>query len=298
MQILVLGDVILDIYLRGKISRISPEAPVPVIKNATETYAAGGAANVAVNLANIGEEVMLCGIVGNDDNGEKLKSVLSQTHVKYDLLQSEHLPTISKLRIIADYHHLARIDHEYSFEQEAERLFERVQNLSADILILSDYNKGSVTHPEKIITHFKNQGTKILVDPKKSISSYKGAWLIKPNRNEFVRYLGDFSSYNELIDKAQKAICQYDIAQMLVTLGNEGMMYVNKETAEFYPARTQQVADITGAGDTVLVGLAYGISKGLSIHQSILLAKTLAEISVTKVGTYVLTKEDLQQFNL
>ncbi|MCO5249457.1 MAG: PfkB family carbohydrate kinase [Chitinophagales bacterium] len=295
MQILIIGDVMLDIYLQGEISRISPEAPVPVIKNATKSFSAGGAANVAANLANIGADICLYGIIGKDEDGRQLMNVLKEANVNFKSNITADLPTITKLRIIGNRHHLARLDTEYSYEKEADSLFEKVKSETPEILILSDYNKGSIVQSESIIQHFKNKGVKVLVDPKKAFSEYKGAWIIKPNKNEFIRHLGFFSNHEELVEKAQNAIKLYDIQQMLVTLGSEGMMYITKDTFIFFPAQTQQVADITGAGDTVLTGLVYGIIQGFPIQKSILLAKTLAEISVTKMGTYVINKNDLQK---
>lgn len=293
MQVLVVGDVMLDIYRSGRISRISPEAPVPVILNAQDTYSAGGAANVAVNLASMGLNVALSGITGHDENAVRLKEILDDAGILSTFLTADHQPTISKLRIIGNGHHITRIDTEGDFSGEAENLYRKTIGIQSPWVVLSDYNKGSLTQIERYIEVFQAQGAKVLVDPKREISAYKGAWLIKPNRNEFIKYIGEFSSHTELIEKAQQTARKYHFSHMLITLGSEGMMYVTATTAKFFPSVSQQVADITGAGDTVIAGLIYGLSNGCDLEESVILAKRLAELSVTKIGTYVVTQEDI-----
>ncbi len=294
MEVLVLGDVMLDIYKKGSISRISPEAPVPVLLNTEESYFAGGAANVAVNLASLGIRTNLCGIIGKDTAGNILEDVLNNFGVKKHLIVSESLPTITKLRVIGNGHHLVRIDSEENFGNYAEKLFSAAQNLTAPYVILSDYNKGSLQNTEKYIAHFQSGGAKVLVDPKKEIGAYKNAWFVKPNRSEFVRYVGSFTSKSELTEKAANALKAHNFEHLLITLGGEGMVYVNKKQAEFFPSISQQVADITGAGDTVLAGLTYGLSAGYEVRKAIILAQRLAELSVTKSGTYVVTRDDVR----
>lgn len=293
MQVFVIGDVMLDIYQSGIISRISPEAPVPVVLNAQETFAAGGAANVAVNLASIGLPTRIAGIIGKDSNGEKLSQIIKNAGITTQLFQSESQPTISKCRVLGNEHHLARIDTEGNFSNEASTLFEAVKNQMAPWIILSDYNKGSLQNIPEYIHHFQSKGAKVIADPKREISAYQGAWLIKPNKNEFLKYIGNFSNHEELIEKAKKTLQKNQIQQMLITLGSEGMMYVNLEHHQYYPSQTIQVADITGAGDTVLAGLVYGLANGKDIYESILISKKLAEYAVTKIGTYVLTSKDI-----
>lgn len=295
MQVLVVGDVMLDIYRSGRISRMSPEAPVPVILNAQNTYAGGGAANVAVNLAAMGLDVTLGGIVGKDEHAGQLQKLLEAAGVQTIFTHTGEQPTITKLRVLGNGHHLVRIDTEGSFVLYAEQLLQSVRDLDTSWVVLSDYHKGSLVAIEQYIADFQDRGAKVLVDPKREISAYRGAWFIKPNKNEFTRYIGEFSTNEELIEKAQQAIRDYHFQHMLVTLGSAGMMYVTAETHQFFPSVSQQVADITGAGDTVLAGLVYGLIEGLEIEKAILLAKKLAELSVTKVGTYVITREDVKQ---
>lgn len=293
MEVLVIGDMILDIYSIGKISRISPEAPVPVVLNAKTSYAAGGAANVATNLASMGLNISIAGILGKDSNAQQLHKILENYHISSTLIQSESCPTITKLRVIGDGRHIVRLDSEMKFDQESEQLFQQVLKLEAPLVVLSDYDKGSVVNPEKYITHFQSKGIKVIVDPKKEMSAYAGAWFIKPNKNEFVTFIGSFDNHEELIGKARAAIYKYHFEHMLVTLGGEGMMYVTINHYEFFPAKDQEVADITGAGDTVMAGLVFGLVKGYSIKEAILFSKRMAELSVTKVGTYVIQKEDV-----
>ncbi len=298
MQVLVVGDVMLDIYRSGRISRISPEAPVPVILNAQDTYAAGGAANVAVNLASMGLRVALSGITGNDENAVRLKEIVEDADIASEFLLSDSQPTISKLRIIGNGHHITRIDTEGNFSEDAENLYLKTIGIKAPWVVLSDYNKGTLTQIERYISEFQSNGSKVLVDPKREISAYKGAWFVKPNRNEFVKYIGEFSSHAELIEKAQQTVRKYHFSHMLITLGSEGMMYVTAAAAKFFPSVSQQVADITGAGDTVIAGLIYGLSNGCDLEESVILAKRLAELSVTKIGTYVVTKEDIESLGM
>lgn len=295
MQVMVIGDIMLDIYMRGQISRISPEAPVPVILNAQKTYTAGGAANVAVNLASMGLDVALYGIVGADTEGEVLNDILKQYNVRQFLITAQSLPTITKRRMIGNGHHIVRIDTEESFHPFSEKLYVSVKKTEVPYVVLSDYNKGSLLSIENYISKLQSQGTKVFVDPKREISAYRGAWFVKPNRQEFIKYIGSFSTIQELIGKAQAALRTYDFQHMLVTLGGEGMLYVNAETSKYYPSVAQQVTDITGAGDTVLAGLIYGLSKGYEINEAILFSQRLAELSVTKSGTYVVTLDDIER---
>lgn len=295
MQVMVIGDIMLDIYMRGQISRISPEAPVPVILNAQKTYTAGGAANVAVNLASMGLDVALYGIVGADTEGKVLNDILKQYNVRQFLITAQSLPTITKRRMIGNGHHIVRIDTEESFHPFSEKLYASVKKTEVPYVVLSDYNKGSLLSIENYISKLQSQGTKVFVDPKREISAYRGAWFVKPNRQEFIKYIGSFSTIQELIGKAQAALRTYDFQHMLVTLGGEGMLYVNAETSKYYPSVAQQVTDITGAGDTVLAGLIYGLSKGYEINEAILFSQRLAELSVTKSGTYVVTLDDIER---
>lgn len=293
MEALVIGDIILDIYNIGLISRISPEAPVPIVLNAKNTYSAGGAANVAVNLASMGLNIGIAGIVGMDHHALQMKNILKEYNIQSSIIASETSPTITKMRVIGNGKHIVRLDNEVKFTQEAELLLNEVFNLEAPWVVLSDYDKGTLADTNKYIAHFQSKGAKVIVDPKKEMSAYKGAWFIKPNKYEFVKYIGTYESHEELVLKAQEAIQIYNFENMLVTLGGEGMMYITSNHLEFFPAINQEVADITGAGDTVLAGLVYGLVKGFSIKEAILFSKRMAELSVTKVGTYVLQKEDI-----
>lgn len=293
MEVLVIGDLILDIYNIGQISRISPEAPVPVVLNPEKIYAAGGAANVAVNLSSMGLQIGIAGIVGMDHNSLQIKNILNEYNIESLIIASETSPTITKIRVIGNGRHIVRLDNEVKFTQEAESLLEEVFKLEAPWVILSDYDKGTLADTTRYIAHFQSKGGKVIVDPKKEMSAYKGAWFIKPNKNEFVKYIGTFDSHEELVAKSQEAIRTYEFENMLVTLGGEGMMYITSNHSEFFPAINQEVADITGAGDTVLAALVYGLIKGYSTKDAILFSKRMAELSVTKVGTYVLQKEDI-----
>ena len=296
MQVIVIGDVMLDVYYNGKISRISPEAPVPIILNANETYTGGGAANVALNLSGLGLDAKLYGIVGQDELAQKLKSTLDKANIRYYLITSDCQPTITKRRILGNNHHVVRMDTESPFSKDyAEELKKSAESIEATYVVLSDYDKGSLIDIADYIKKFQSKGIRVIVDPKKELQAYSGAWFVKPNQAEFNKYVGAFSTHSELIAKAQDCIKRCHFEHMLVTLGSEGMMYINVKEAKFFAAETQSVADITGAGDTVIAGLIYGLMHQNSIEQSILLAKKMAELSVTQVGTYVLGKKDLHK---
>lgn len=294
MDVLVIGDVMLDIYQTGKISRISPEAPVPVLLNAVETAAAGGAANVAVNISSIGLNVALGGIIGQDKHSEKLSHIIYNAGITPFLLPSSDQPTVTKCRVIGNGHHLVRMDFEGNFQKETHNLFQTVENIIAPWVVLSDYDKGSLHNIQPFIQNFKEKGSNVIVDPKRKIEHYQNAWLIKPNQNEFIKYIGEFSNHQELIEKARVTLSRYNIEHMLITLGSEGMMYVHQDAYQYFPSRSIQVADITGAGDTVLAGLVFGLVKGKNLIESIQIAQKLAELSVTKIGTYVLTADDIK----
>ena len=287
----------LDIYKEGSISRISPEAPVPVLLNTHDIYAAGGAGNVAVNLASMGCEITLAGIIGNDKEGEILKSIIHEQNIAFRYLISKQAPTISKTRIISAGKHLVRIDKELSFENESGVLFDSVKDLDPGYVVISDYNKGTLSDIRNIIFQYRKKNIKVFVDPKRSMEHYRGAWLIKPNKTEFERYVGTYNNDSEIVMKGRQALLDNDIEHMLVTLGAKGMIYINHTDHEIIPARSLKVYDITGAGDTVISTLVYEVAKGNTIRNAIVRSRDMAGISVSHFGTYVIKPSDMQEYS-
>jgi len=298
MRALVIGDIMLDIYREGEISRISPEAPVPVILNPQDTYAAGGAANVAVNLASMGTSTILAGIIGNDYEGQQLIKITESAHVLTHYICAEALPTISKTRIIANGKHVTRLDREFPYSQYAHQLTDLVQKIEAELVIISDYNKGSLADIPGLISSFNQKGTKVLVDPKRDFSFYEGAWLIKPNRIEFEKFVGTFSDFNELVEKGRNALLKYNIRHMVVTLGSKGIMYIHSDDHQYYPAKAENVYDITGAGDTVISAIVHMLTQNKSLTEAITCARDMSGIAVSNFGTYVITAKDLSTYTL
>ena len=288
MKISVFGDVMLDEYVIGKTNRICPEAPVPIIKNPSVSRMAGGAANVAANVASLTEmKIDLYGSVGNDESKKYLEEILESQNVTSIFTISETSKTITKRRILSDDHFVARID----IEEELPNIDTQINDF--DIAILSDYNKGTLSNSQSLIDLF--QGRPTLVDPKRTFDNYCGAYLIKPNEKEFREFVCDFKNKEQLIFNAQLSLIQNDIENMLVTLGENGMILVKKDGSYIeFPAKKVDVYDVTGAGDVVIATIAYGLSKKMSLKNSIELAINAAAVAVSKTGTYIVNKKDLK----
>jgi D-beta-D-heptose 7-phosphate kinase/D-beta-D-heptose 1-phosphate adenosyltransferase len=287
MTISVFGDVMLDEYVRGTTTRMCPEAPVPIVKNPTVERAAGGAANVASNVASLLElPVNLYGSTGDDLESEYLKEILLSKNVTPLFTKFDSAKTTVKRRILSGDQYITRIDIETPLEAVS------YQPDNADIIIISDYNKGSVSNANELIRLFN--GAPVLVDPKNTFDNYYGAYLVKPNEKEFREYVCDYSSKEELIKAARENIIKNDIANMLITLGSNGMILVNRKECVEFPAENVEVYDVTGAGDVVIATIAYGLYSGKSLKSSIELSINAASIAVSKPGTYVVTKSDLK----
>lgn len=292
--IAVIGDVILDEYWYGVSERISPEAPVPVVLKKQSQSKLGGASNVALNVVSLEEDPYLIGLIGLDEAGGKLKALLVENNIKFNLIEKENLPTIQKLRILANNHYIGRVDFEEEFKTSSEELLSTLPS-GVQYCILSDYGKGTLStelNPEdetklkELIQNLKAQSCKVLVDPKSKFSNYQGSWLIKPNRKEFQTYVGKFSDFNDLKAKAQRCLAENQIENMLITLGADGMVLVTPEDMKVWPSRALEVFDVTGAGDTVIATLASFMAKGLNLEEAIEMANKAAAIAVSKKGVY------------
>ncbi|QAB14737.1 bifunctional D-glycero-beta-D-manno-heptose-7-phosphate kinase/D-glycero-beta-D-manno-heptose 1-phosphate adenylyltransferase HldE [Hydrogenovibrio thermophilus] len=298
-KILVVGDVMLDQYWSGRAGRISPEAPVPVVKVADEDVRAGGAANVALNIADLGAQVQLIGIVGRDSFGEQLSQVLKDADVTSDWVYSE-AGTICKLRVLSHHQQLIRMDFENAVpEKDAQALADLVASQVAafDVVVISDYAKGALQYVEKMIEAAKRQDVPVLIDPKgDDFTRYSGATLVKPNQGEFELIVGACPTEQDVVERGEKLIRDIDIDALLVTRSEHGMALVEQGAKPtLLKSQAQEVFDVTGAGDTVIATLATAFGSGMSLPDSVRLANEAASIVVRKVGTSTVTRVELEE---
>ena len=298
-NVLVIGDLMLDSFYYGKASRISPEAPVPVVNVERIEELPGGAANVAMNIASLGAKSQVCGITGLDDAAKVLQQKLNSVGVDCAFNYSETTNTIIKRRVISNHQQLLRMDFESPFgSDEWLALKDIVEPLLADtsVMVLSDYNKGTLADPQYWINLAKQKNIPVLVDPKGSdFVKYRGADLITPNMTEFEAIVGKVESEADLIGKAQQLITKLEIGALLITRSEHGMSLIRKDQPEFHlPAIAKEVADVTGAGDTVISTLAATLAAGGDLEQAVTLANVAASIVVSKLGTATVSGPELQ----
>jgi len=297
-RVLVVGDAMLDRYWFGEVERISPEAPVPIVKIDHEEERAGGAANVARNAAALGAQVTLLSVVGADEPGARLEALLKREHIHPQLHHDRDIKTTVKLRVIAGRkQQLLRVDFETSPSHEvlASKLrdFKRILG-DMDVVILSDYGKGGLTHIVKMISMARRAGKKVLVDPKgEDYSRYSGATLITPNRAEFRQVAGGWNGERELTERAQKLRHKLGVQALLVTRGEEGMTLFEDGTRFHVRTQAREVSDVSGAGDTVIATLAVALAGGARMKEAVRLANRAAGIVVGKFGTAVVTPKEL-----
>ncbi len=301
-SVCVIGDIMLDVYISGDTDRISPEAPVPILKINRRTEVLGGAGNVVRNLSALGAKVNFIGVIGNDDNGKKINSLLGDIEsVVFKTEVINNIPTIVKSRFIAQGQQLLRADEEQNFQMTND-LEERLLNhfhIALDfcnIVIISDYDKGVVSSSlsKAVIQMATQKSIPVFVDPKgNDLLKYFGATLIKPNRKELSRFFGgvDVSGKErfysqELLVKAQSQYC-------LVTLGKDGMILTSKDGDVPINAIKREVYDVTGAGDTVIATLAALYGAGIAMEDAVFLSNMTAGIAITKTGTAIVTMEEL-----
>ena len=297
-RVLVVGDVMLDRYWFGDVSRISPEAPVPIVKIEREKETPGGAANVARNAAALGAQVSLLSVVGTDEPGDRLESLLKGMRVTTQLHRDRGFQTTVKLRVIGGRNQqLLRVDFETppGHEVLASKLrdFERMLG-RADVVILSDYGKGGLTHIVKMIAMARRAGKKVLVDPKgDDYSRYRGATLITPNRSEFRQVAGAWKGERELTERAQQLRRKLDAKALLITRGDEGMTLFQDGSRLHVATQAREVSDVSGAGDTVIATLGVALAGGAGMKDAVRLANRAAGIVVGKFGTAVVTPKEL-----
>lgn len=303
-KILIVGDVMLDKYYFGSVERISPEAPVPIVNIRKEESRLGGAANVANNIASLGGQTLLCGTIGHDLLGKELERISRQKNIRTMLLRTP-CPTITKARIIGGKQQIVRVDYEdrSALRNEDKKLLQEAvsANLSDyDILVISDYGKGLITEEfcSYLIRHAKKAGKKIIIDPKgRNWKKYSGADLVTPN----VKELSDIVGYtvpntDRAIEKAaREAIEANHLTSLLVTRSEKGMSLISNMPPIHIPTHSEEVFDVSGAGDTVVATLSICLAAGMSIIEAMQTANIAAGIVVKKVGTATLTIEELVQ---
>ncbi|MCM2680389.1 bifunctional D-glycero-beta-D-manno-heptose-7-phosphate kinase/D-glycero-beta-D-manno-heptose 1-phosphate adenylyltransferase HldE [Echinimonas agarilytica] len=299
-RVVVAGDLMLDRYWQGPTSRISPEAPVPVVKVEQLDDRPGGAANVALNLAALTVHTELLGMTGKDEAADALGTALSGVGIATHFQQVGHCPTITKLRVLSRHQQLIRLDFEDNFaEVDASPLLADFETAiqGAGIAILSDYAKGALSQVSEMIAIAKRNGIPVLVDPKGSeFEKYRGATLMTPNLSEFELVVGCCNTEQELVEKAHALRQELELDALLVTRGEQGMTLITADQAELHlPAVVKEVYDVTGAGDTVISVLAASLAAGASMPASCALANIAAGIVVGKLGTSTVSQMELAQ---
>lgn len=304
VRVLVLGDVMLDQYLFGKTERISPEAPVPVVRLFERKFVPGGAGNVAANIKGLGAQVYLFGIVGRDENAENLKKSLEEKSVRTDFLQiSPERQTTVKTRVIAESQQICRVDVEDEFDlssNEEEKIWSGIEEVfeDTDIFVVSDYAKGLITENmiTRLITKVNSNGGKILVDPKgKNYLKYKNASIITPNYKESVEAIEYLSRQMKKDVNLENFAGMLGLEAFLVTEGERGMTLFENSKTHKLEATARNVFDVTGAGDTVIAVLAVAAGAGMSFLESAKLANFAAGLSVEQIGTSIVPIEELEK---
>lgn len=300
-RVLVVGDVILDRYWRGPTDRVSPEAPIPVVKVEDVEERVGGAGNVALNIASLGSQVKLLGITGADEAAEVLKNKLSSAEVKCDFQKIATLPTVTKLRVMSRSQQLLRLDFEKQLDDPValdaqSSAFEKALD-DVDIVVASDYAKGSLSKIETLIAMANKKNVPILIDPKGTdFSRYRGANIVKPNYSEFEAVVGPCAHEEDIVLKGKALMKEYQWDALLITRSEHGMTLLQAEKDPMHiPVQGSEVYDVTGAGDTVIATLAAALASGEKIEAATFLANYAASIVVGKVGTAAIGAHELRR---
>lgn len=298
-NVLVVGDIMLDRYWYGGTNRISPEAPVPVVKIDALEERPGGAANVAMNITSLSGNVRLIGLTGIDEAAKILDEELSKHHVHCDFVAVSTHPTITKLRVLSRNQQLIRIDFEEGFDKvDASPILERIQTAltTHKVLVLSDYAKGALSSVQKMIDLANQANVPILVDPKGTdFERYRCATLLTPNMSEFEAVVGQCDSEQEIVEKGLALIKKYQLKALLVTRSEKGMTLLQLDKPTYHlPTQAKEVFDVTGAGDTVIATLAAALASGQSLEDSCYLANAAAGVVVGKLGTSTVSQVELE----
>jgi rfaE bifunctional protein kinase chain/domain len=304
--ILVIGDLMVDHYIWGGATRLSPEAPVPIVMVKTETTTLGGAGNLAQNLVSLGAKVIACGIVGNDEAGKQLIEMLVNEGIDTSaIITDSQRPTTVKTRVLVGSQQLVRIDREltHSLTQELEDglLKSLAKHISeADIVVLSDYNKGllSPVFTQGVITAANALKKRVIIDPKGlNYAKYSGAFIIKPNKKELAEAAKaeKINTIEDIQQAGKTIIAQTGAAYLVVTLSEEGIAILSGGECKLLPVKAREVFDVTGAGDTVLAAIAYFIASGLSVEEACGLANHAAAIVIRHLGSVSTTIDEIIQ---
>lgn len=290
----------LDRYWHGGTYRISPEAPVPVVKVNGQEERIGGAGNVALNIASLGAGASLVAVVGEDEAAAALKTRLQSAGIYCDFQASKNNPTITKLRVISRHQQLLRLDFEESFSAgDVDQLASKSSALlsGVGVVVLSDYAKGTLQNPQEIIRLARQAKLPVVVDPKgNDFKRYQGATVVTPNLQEFEAVAGRCESEQALVEKGQALMAELDFAAILITRSEHGMTLLQRGKPELHlPARAREVFDVTGAGDTVIAVLAAGLGAGLAMPEAVALANIAAGIVVGKLGTATVSLPELRR---
>lgn len=299
IRLLVIGDLMLDKYWVGDTSRISPEAPVPVVKVTGSDTRLGGAANAALNAQALGAQVSIAGIIGNDDSGHTIKKLLSEKNISDLTISTNDCPTIMKLRMISRNQQVVRADFEepfpiYAIDHITEQCAAIIDQF--DVILLSDYNKGTLSRCADIIKAANAKQVKVIIDPKgDQFDKYAHAFILTPNMSEFETIVGKCQSEQDMFSKATTLIAQLHLQALLLTRSEKGMtLFLPDGRHHHFNAKAHEVYDVTGAGDTVIATLATAIAKGISLEDAVLLSNTAAGISVGRMGAATVSPLELK----
>ncbi len=296
-RVLVVGDVMLDRYWFGEVNRISPEAPVPIVRVEKREERLGGAANVARNVAALGAQTGLLGVVGKDEAGDTVDTLLKEMGIASHLTRDPAISTIIKLRVLGRQQQLLRVDFEEAPTDAVLR--DKLTQFNAlmpqhDVIVFSDYAKGSLVNVAQMIAAAKALNKLVLVDPKgDDFSPYKGASFLTPNKAELRRIVGNWKSEEELTTKAQNMRAELDLQGLLLTRSEEGMTLYTAQGQVNFPAMAREVFDVSGAGDTVIATMAALLGSGMPVAQAVDMANRAGGIVVGKLGTATVTRDEL-----
>jgi rfaE bifunctional protein kinase chain/domain len=297
VRLLVVGDVMLDRYWFGDVARISPEAPVPVVRIERREARLGGAANVARNAAALGAHCGLLGVVGNDEAGDQVEEILRESSIHSYLKRDEAISTIIKLRVIGRQQQMVRIDFEEAPSENTLR--DKLTQFKAilpdyDVIVLSDYNKGSLVNVAEMISMAREAGKTVMVDPKgDDFTPYRGATMLTPNKSELKRIVGSWKTEEQLTEKAQGLREELGLEALLLTRSEEGMSLYTAEEVLHVHADAREVFDVSGAGDTVIATMAAMLGAGAPLAEALATANRAGGIVVGKLGTATVTRDEL-----
>jgi len=302
-KLAIIGDVMLDRFIWGDVSRVSPEAPVPIVHAKKETFAPGGAANTAANITSLGGSAYLFGFVGKDPAAGQLKNILSEARVNSDHLIAIDMKTIEKIRIVGQGQQLVRIDYEENLKltrRTEQQLLDDFQAQKFDSVIISDYAKGAITQnlAEEIITTSLKKKTPVLVDPKpQNLEFYRGATLVTPNDYEAAQMTGIAGKTDSLVEKKAQKISKMLGSNVIITRGGKGMtLSLLKGRTLHIGTKAREVFDVSGAGDTVAATLGMCLSTGMSLEKAAEIANFAGGVAVSKLGTSRVHSDELRMF--